>query len=42
MWYIVHKRTAPFSPEMEGKAEKNRTFTELVIVILLNFGAAKH
>ena len=39
---IVHERTAPYSLEMNGKAKKNGTFTELVIAILLNFGAAKH
>ncbi|CAJ2637004.1 unnamed protein product [Trifolium pratense] len=40
---IIHETTAPYSPEMNGKAErKNRTLTELVVAIMLNSGAAKH
>src|SRR3954469_3458558 len=40
---IVHETTAPYSPEMNGKAErKNRTFTELVVAIMMNSGAAPH
>ena len=40
---IVHERTTPYSPEMNGKAKrKNMTFTELVVAILLNSGVAKH
>lgn len=39
---IVHETTAPYSLEMNGKAErKNRTLTELV-AIMLNFGVAPH
>ncbi|KAL0559604.1 hypothetical protein IC582_004219 [Cucumis melo] len=38
---IIHETTAPYSPEMNGKAErKNRTLTELVVAILLESGAA--
>ncbi|KAL4026406.1 hypothetical protein IC575_014836 [Cucumis melo] len=38
---IIHETTAPYSPEMNGKAErKNRTLTELVIAILLESGVA--
>ena len=38
---IVHERTAPYSPEMNGKAErKNRTLTVAIVSILLNSGAA--
>ncbi|CAJ2678824.1 unnamed protein product [Trifolium pratense] len=40
---IIHETTAPYSPEMNGKAErKNRTLTELVVAIMLNSGAAAH
>ena len=40
---IIHDKTAPYSPEMNGKAErKNRTLTESVVAILLNSGAASH
>ncbi|CAJ2634277.1 unnamed protein product [Trifolium pratense] len=40
---IIHETTAPYSPEMNGKAErKNRTLTELVVAIMLNYDAAKH
>ena len=40
---IIHETTAPYSPEMNGKAErKNRTLTESVVAILLNSGAASH
>lgn len=38
---IIHERTAPYSPEMNGKAErKNRTYSELVVATLLSSGAA--
>ncbi|KAL0545202.1 hypothetical protein IC582_020351 [Cucumis melo] len=38
---IIHETTAPYSPEMNGKAERmNRTLTELVVAILLESGAA--
>ena len=37
---IIHERTAPYSLEMNGKAErKNITFTKSVAVVLLNSGA---
>ena len=40
---IIHETTAPYSPEMNGKAErKNRTLTELVVAIMMNSGAAPH
>ena len=40
---IIHERTAPYSPEMNGKAErKNRTYSELIVAILLSSGAASH
>jgi len=40
---IIHETTTPYSPEMNGKAKrKNRTFTELVVAIMLNSGAAPH
>lgn len=40
---IIHEKTAPYSPEMNNKAErKNRTLTELVVAILLNSGAASY
>jgi transposase InsO family protein len=40
---IIHETTAPYSPEMNGKAErKNRTLTELVVAIMLTSGAASH
>lgn len=40
---IIHEITAPYSPEMNGKAErKNRTFAELVVAIMINSGAAPH
>ncbi|KAL0534481.1 hypothetical protein IC582_028772 [Cucumis melo] len=38
---IIHEIITPYSPEMNGKAErKNRTLTELVVDILLESGAA--
>ena len=40
---IIHEVTAPYSPEMNGKAErKNRTLFELVVATLLNSGAASY
>lgn len=40
---IVHETTAPYSPEMNGKAERqNITLTELVVAIMMNFGVAPH
>ena len=40
---IIHERTAPYSPEMNGKAErKNRTYTEVIVSILLNSSAASY
>ncbi|KAM7494813.1 hypothetical protein LguiB_029422 [Lonicera macranthoides] len=40
---IIHEMTAPYSPEMNGKAErKNRTYAELIVATLLNSGAASH
>ncbi|XP_071687092.1 uncharacterized protein [Rutidosis leptorrhynchoides] len=40
---IIHEKTAPYSPEMNGKAERKiRTLIESVIAILLNSGAASH
>lgn len=40
---IVHEKTAPYSPGMNGKVErKNRTLTELVIAIMLNTSVASH
>ena len=40
---IVHEMTAPYSFEMNGKAErKNITLIELVVAIILNFGVASH
>ncbi|KAK2442716.1 putative mitochondrial protein [Trifolium repens] len=40
---IIHEMTAPYSPEMNGKAErKNRTLTELVVASMLYSGAAPH
>ena len=38
---IIHETTTPHSSEMNGKVERNnRTLTELVVVILLESGAA--
>lgn len=40
---IIHDTSPSYSPEMKGRAErKNRTFTELVVVIMLNFSASPH
>ena len=40
---IIHEVTSPYSPEMNGKAErKNRTLCELVVATLLNSGAASY
>ena len=40
---IVHETTAPYYLAMNGKAErKNRTLTELVVVIMMKSGAAPH
>jgi len=40
---IIHETTAPYSSEMNGKAErKNRTFIESVVSIMLNSGAASY
>jgi transposase InsO family protein len=40
---IIHETTAPYSPKMNGKAErKNRTLTELVVAIMLNSSVAPH
>ncbi|RZB91539.1 Retrovirus-related Pol polyprotein from transposon TNT 1-94 [Glycine soja] len=37
---IIHETTAPYSPEMNGKAErKNITFTELVVATMLSSSA---
>ena len=39
----VHETIAPYSPEMNGNAKrKNRTFTELLVAIMLNSGATPH
>lgn len=41
--WIVHEITAPYSPEMNGKADrKNITLIELVVAITLNSGVASH
>ena len=38
---IIHETTAPYSPEMNGKAErKNRTLTELLVALMLSSGAS--
>ena len=38
---IIHERIAPYSPEMNNKAErKNITFTKSIVDVLLNSGAA--
>lgn len=40
---IIHETTAPYSPEMNGIAErKNITLNELVVAIMLNSGDASH
>ena len=40
---IIHEKTAPYSPEMNGKIErKNRRLIELVVVILSSSGVASH
>ena len=40
---IVHETTAPYYLAMNGKIErKNRTFTEHVVAIMMNSGAAPH
>ena len=40
---IIHETTAPYSPEMNGKAErKNRTLCELIVATLLSSGAASY
>lgn len=41
--WILHETTAPYFPEMNGKADrKNRNLTELVVVIMFNSGVASH
>lgn len=41
--WTVHEMAAPYSPEMNGKADrKNITLTELIIAITLNYGVASH
>ena len=38
--WIIHETTAPYSYEMNGKAERNnRTLTKIVVAILLESGA---
>jgi transposase InsO family protein len=40
---IIHETNIPYFPEINGKSErKNKTFTELVVAIILNSGAAPH
>ena len=40
---IIHETTAPYSPEMNGVAErKNRTYSELVTALLVSSGAPKY
>jgi len=40
---IIQQTTALYFPEMNGKSErKNRTFTELVVSIMLNSSASPH
>lgn len=40
---IVHETTTPYSPEMNGKAErKNITLIELVVSVMMNYGVAPY
>lgn len=40
---ILDKMTSPYSPEINGKAErKNKTLTELIVTIMLNSSIAPH
>ena len=40
---LSHEKTAPYSLEMNGKAErKNRTHSELIVAVLLSSGSASH
>lgn len=40
---IIHETTVSYSPEMNGKVDReNRTLIELVVVIMLDFGTTFH